>query len=381
MERKKNLTLLWRRLNGQELGKDVVQVPLYLGKMLDYEAHICCGYDDRLEARIRRTEQAESGLRFVRGPLGHKALLRIPVHLGYLMRKARRIDLLMCFHWRPETFCYILAYKLLHPQGEVYVKLDTETGREWDPTRGRGLARLLRKRVYHFCLRLTDRLTCETSGVYSHLTQSLEYGEALCRKLTLMPNGFDEKSLERLKIKERTFRRKEKLIITAGRLGTGQKNTEMLLNALARTDLRDWKVCLIGGMEKGFEDTVERFFNEHPGKRRQVTFAGQVDNRRELWEWYNRARVFVLTSRRESYGLVLNEAKRFRNYLVSTPVGAAADLIEGGKYGTLVAQEDDGELSRILAQIISGERETDVYRTYDMRQLSYQERIENAWKL
>lgn len=381
MKRKKNLTLLWRKLNEQELGKDVVQVPLHLGKMLDYEVDICCGYNSKLKTRVRQTEQTENNLHFVRGPLGHNALLRIPVHIGYLIRKAHHIDLLMCFHWRLETFCYILIYKFLHPYGKVYVKLDTETGREWDLTRSRCLSRLLRKKVYHSCLKQTDRLTCETSEIYRILTQSREFGKELQYKLALMPNGFDEKGWERLKMKERTFTQKEKLIITVGRLGTRQKNTEMLLNALAITDLQDWKVCLIGSMEKEFEKTVEAFFKEYPEKQLQVTFAGQIDSKRQLWEWYNHARVFVLTSRWESYGLVLNEAKRFRNYLVSTPVGAAADLTEEGKYGTLIPQEDAKELSQILTQIINEERNIDVYQTYDIQQLSYQNTIEKAWKL
>lgn len=43
-ERKKRLTLLWRKLNSLEFGKDVVLVPYYLGQALDYDVEICCGY-------------------------------------------------------------------------------------------------------------------------------------------------------------------------------------------------------------------------------------------------------------------------------------------------------------------------------------------------
>ena len=82
------------------------------------------------------------------------------------------------------------------------------------------------------------------------------------------------------------------------------------------------------------------------------------------------------TSRRESYGLVLNEAKRFRNYIISTRTGAAEDLIEQEKYGYFIEQEDNIGLSKILSQIVNKQINIDVYHNYDSQKLSYQNMIE-----
>ena len=74
-------------------------------------------------------------------------------------------------------------------------------------------------------------------------------------------------------------------------------------------------------------------------------------------------------------GIVLNEAKRFRNYMVSTDVGGARDLIEQEKYGSFVKQEDGIDLSRILSLIVNDRINIDVYQDFDIRRLSYQREI------
>ena len=52
MEQKKNITLLWRKLNSLEFGKDVVLVPYYLGQALGYQVEICCGYSEEIATQI-----------------------------------------------------------------------------------------------------------------------------------------------------------------------------------------------------------------------------------------------------------------------------------------------------------------------------------------
>ena len=57
MERKKNITLLWRKLNSLEFGKDVVLVPYYLGQALGYQVEICCGYSEEVATQISKEQK------------------------------------------------------------------------------------------------------------------------------------------------------------------------------------------------------------------------------------------------------------------------------------------------------------------------------------
>ena len=374
MEQKKNITLLWRKLNSLEFGKDVVLVPYYLGQALGYQVEICCGYSEEIATRISKRQKKD--LHFVRRPLGYKPLQRIPIYVKYLWQNASRINLLMCFHWRLETFVNILLYKILNRDGLIYVKLDTESGKEWDLSRCSFIGRTIRKIIYNSCLSKVNVISCETSQPYNSLCHNKYFGDQLRKKLVLMPNAFDEAHLNILRIKERMYDEKENLMITVGRLGTSQKNTEMLLKALEDVDLKEWKFCFIGPIENDFNSIIEQFYKNYPSKRKQIIFKGKIDNKKELWEWYNKAKIFVSTSRRESYGLVLNEAKRFRNYIISTRTGAAEDLIEQEKYGYFIEQEDNIGLSNILSQIVNKQINIDVYHNYDSQKLSYQNMIE-----
>lgn len=96
------------------------------------------------------------------------------------------------------------------------------------------------------------------------------------------------------------------------------------------------------------------FYKKHFQKA-SVKFIGPIYDKSQQWEYYNSAKVFVLTSRWESYGLVLAEARRFGCYLVSTDVGAARDLIGDNENGEYVNQEDVVDLRQKLQQIIDGE--------------------------
>lgn len=372
-ERKKRLTLLWRKLNSLEFGKDVVLVPYYLGQALDYDVEICCGYSEEV-ARLLPS-MTKKGLIFTKQPLGHNPYRRILVYIKYLLQNASRIDLLVCFHWKLETYVNILLYKLLNKHGQIYIKLDTGSGQEFNLDKHSFLGKALRKMIYTKCLKKITALSCETSQAYDFLCYDNDFSKIMLQKLVLLPNAFDEEAFVASGVSERKFQQKENLIITVGRLGTHQKNTEMILDALGCMELKEWKFVLIGPVENQFRQAIEEFYQKYPEKKEQVVFAGKIESKKELWEWYNRAKVFVCTSRWESYGIVLNEAKRFRNYMVSTDVGGARDLIEQEKYGSFVKQEDGIDLSRILSLIVNDRINIDVYQDFDIRRLSYQREI------
>ncbi len=373
MKQKKVLTLMWRRLNFMEFGKDVILLPYYLGLAMGYRVEICCGYADELEKQVSKEEKAD--LKFIRRNLTYNPYQRTLVYLKYLFQNSLHIDLLMCFHWRLETFIIILYHRLFNKTGQIYVKLDTATGIEWDLSYRNFISKTLRKWVYKICLKKVNLLSCETLLGYQNLCGNEDFGAMLKQKLVMMPNSFDEPHLKELNMKERSYSQKENLMITVGRLGTHQKNTEMLLNALANMNLERWKFCFIGPVEESFQTLVSDFFSRYPEKKECVEFVGPQYDKKILWEYYNRAKVFVCTSRWESSGIVFNEAKRFRNYIVSTQVGEAVDLIEERKYGVFIGQEDVLGLSDVLADIVNGRRCVDVYQDYDTKQLSYQNNV------
>lgn len=368
------LTMIFNSFEHEHLGKDPFLVPYYLGKYLRCETNIVY-----LKTKTNYSlPPVVRGVRLV--PLGSKISvpifqsLRILNLLWYLLWNARKIDLLMCFHIHLQTELMVIVYKLLNKNGKSYVKLDLS--RIAPPPKRFSFKYKVGDLLAGRFIRSVDRVSCETCSGFEALQKSESPRYQFGEKLVLMPNGFDEETFQSYHIHEKTFEEKENLIITVGRLGTPQKNTEMFLRALSQVDLKDWKVALVGSVENSFQPVIDAFFKDNPDKAKNVVFVGAIYDKQKLWEYYNRAKVFVLTSRWESYALVLNEAKRFRNYLVSTDVGAFRDLSENGKYGTSVPIDDDKRLAEVLEKIVLGEIDMNVYKDLNLESLAWEKMVQ-----
>ena len=365
--KKKQLHLFFNHFEQEHFGKDVFLVPYYLGKRLNCEVTIVYP----LTKTNKSFPSVMYGVHLVPLKLihGFPWWIRNIKNLFYLWKNAQKIDILMCFHHTPLTEFRVLLYKHFNPNGVAYVKLDM--GKMEDFYSSKELNNPFRRKLTSNFLDKVDILSCETTGIYNLLKTTsnpkFQYGN----KLVLMPNGFDEELLCSYNIKEKSFEEKENLMITVGRLGTSQKNTEMILRALSKVDMHDWTFYLIGSVEKDFEAVIETFYQENPDKRDSVVFTGPIYDKKQLWEYYNRAKVFVLTSRWEGSPIVFPEAKRFCNFIVSTEVWAYYDITDRGRLGFPIPQEDDVTLASVLAEITSGNRIINICGEYDVQQLSW----------
>jgi glycosyltransferase involved in cell wall biosynthesis len=178
-----------------------------------------------------------------------------------------------------------------------------------------------------------------------------------------MYSGFDKELFNQYSIHKKQFNEKENIIITVGRLGSMQKNTEMLLEAASNIVYKNWKIVLIGPIEKREQDLqkkIDVFYSNNPGLKDKVIFTGPIYDKKELWNWYNRAKVFVLTSIYESFGIVLNEALFFQNYIVTTEVGASKEMLQMG-YGQIIPQRDAAYLANVLQRLIDENKLENLY--------------------
>jgi glycosyltransferase involved in cell wall biosynthesis len=149
----------------------------------------------------------------------------------------------------------------------------------------------------------------------------------------------------------------------------------MLLNALSKVALGNWSVYLLGPINADFQNHIQLFYQANPDKIDAIKFIGPVMDRKSLFEYYNRAKVFVLTSDWEGYPIVFPEAKRFRNYIVATNLASSKDVVENDKYGVCVPVNDHNKLAVVLDEIISGKRHVDVYEDFEVNEISWKNLI------
>jgi glycosyltransferase involved in cell wall biosynthesis len=134
----------------------------------------------------------------------------------------------------------------------------------------------------------------------------------------------------------------------------------------------NWKCYLIGPIESDFRKDIDDFFINNPHLKKSVIFTDAINDKKELWEYYNRSKIFIFASMFESYCLAFNEAKRFGNYIITTNVGAAGDIIQNEEFGEFVEQDDDVTMAKKIQNVIDGKTDiSHVYDRFDISSLSW----------
>ena len=364
MRRKdKVLTLYFTNVEEIHLGKDVFLAPYYLGKELGYKVRIIYPMTE-----TNRTLPSEyRGVQLLpmkmRGDVIHSRLMRRLVMLSMWFRYIMHSDVFMIFHYYDMRTPYMgVFYKLLHPHGKLYVKMDASLIALKDVDDYRNWCEKAYKNFWHWMFaKVVNCITCETRASYNLIMHSRATMYKFRNQLFIMPNAFDDETLAKMNIQVKTFGEKKNQFITVGRIGAPEKNNEMLLKALEKVNMEEWSMIVVGPYDESFAQKISAFYRKNPDKRQCVKFLGNVSDKKNLWELYNKSKVFVFTSKTESSALVFVEANAFHNYIVSTNVGSFLDIVKDGEYGECVQQNDIDDLALKMQNIIEGKTKIDCY--------------------
>ena len=340
----KNLTLIMsiEEIGAVHLGKDVFLFPYYLSKELGYSFNMIltkCAFNEGMPSDYR-------GTKIIR--LDKKDNLRH--YKEYLKSYAKEIDVLLLFHCQTETSILAKIYKKFNKKGKIILKSDANKF----VVNNKLIPLALRKIKYNvffrhkYKIRLFDMIVAETDDIYNLFYKYGLLYTNIRKKLIKIYNGFDENEIIRNEIKIKDFTQKENVIITVGRMGSYQKNSELFIDAIKGMDLKDWRVKLIGP----YTDDFYNYFSENSNSSAEL--PGNIENKKDLYNEYNNAKVFVLTSRWEGFALVLPEAARFGNFIVSTDIGGIKEVTNNGELG-LILDSDINSFREAIRKIVNGE--------------------------
>jgi glycosyltransferase involved in cell wall biosynthesis len=279
--------------------------------------------------------------------------------LKFLFKYGKKIDVLHRFHYSLQTMIYVILYKMINPRGIAYITLDNDLGSlEVYPHS------LLLKHPTNFIrnfiayniieplfLKKVDLLSNETRQGTERLKNLYK---KYANKFFYQPYGIDETFIKERGIRVKNFEEKENIILHVARIGAPQKNQRMLLEAISKVKLSDWRVIIAGPYEEAdeFLKFVDEFFKKYPHLKEKITFLGNIEDREQLYNLYNRAKVFVMTSNFESFGLVMVEAGYFGNYILTTNVISAMDITDNERCGDVVPIGDVEAFARKLQYAI-----------------------------
>lgn len=304
-----------------ELVKDVGQIPYVLGS--EYE-----DIDTKIVASCIKMDgpnhENVKGLKLIHRPmLFHSSEL---TGLIYLLFHSKKIDWLSLHHAGRRSLYWTKLYKFLNPKGKVYLKLDMDfrscdmyDSNEWE------------RSIFTKNTEIIDLITVETQAIKDRIQK---YSE---RDIKILGNGYCKSDIE----PDITAKRKN-TFITVGRLGTEQKATEVLLEAFAQSvQFHDWNLVLVGSIEESFKPQVDSFFMKYPKLKDRVVFKGEINDRTTLYKEYCTARVFLLPSRWESWGLVIGEALSCGlRVIVSNLVPPMKEMTNNQEFGQIVPADD-----------------------------------------
>jgi glycosyltransferase involved in cell wall biosynthesis len=329
----KRLDLIFEKLLNMHLVKDVGQIPYLLGKYFDFSASIVCRNNDVYD----HLRDDVKGLKLI--------FVRWSSYF-HIIRNARKIDVLMQFHIRPKSIYQGILYKLIYPGGFFFLKADLKEALPpfIDGGRRNIISNSYNKVVYSLFSRMVDLVSLETLEVFSGIKSIPDH------KKIYLPNGFDVTLPEQMGVRPKTVAEKRDIILCVARHGTRQKNSELLLRALEKIDdIGTWKLVFVGPATEEFVQLCNNFHLEHPRYADKIILAGEINNRKQLFDYYNDAKIFCLPSRWESWGIVCTEALYFGCALIMTrEVVSSPDLTDRGRVGLLAGNEDADDWARAL---------------------------------
>lgn len=321
------------------LTKDVGMIAYILNKYYQYDSTIVCYQND--EYSYLNNEVKGLKIAFLKKVTGNS----LQDGIIYLIKNARKIDVLHVFHITSKrSLVWILIYKLLNPRGRVYLKLDADNRiKEFDFNK-----KDLKGSIKRFLIKRCKLVSIETEVLYEYIKRYWEIG------IEYIPNGFYDYGVKNVV----DYNEKENIICTVGRIGTYQKATEILLEGfkIAADEIMGWKLKVIGPIEDKFKKFIDEFFCKNPSLKDRIIFTGAIYDRSKLNDEYRKAKIFCLTSRYESFGLVFLEAMINGCYLITSNIDSSLDITDNKRYGDIFSVDSPCELAKCFINRCNSEK-------------------------
>lgn len=255
--------------------------------------------------------------------------------LDYIKENAHKMDYVVLHGYAAEYVDMMFSYKKINPSGKIYMETDANCQSQdrlpWDDY---GYKWLLQN--------------CDVIGASCHKIHKL-LSRKWSNKVEYIPNGYYNFMNLDMKV---DFSKKENIILTVGRIGTEQKNNELLINSFARIhqSFPNWRVVLAGLVRPEFKNFLNDIYMKYPDINLQIEVKGLISNKQTLIELYKKSKIFALTSTFEGgTPNVIAEALHCGCAIITTDIDGALDAVDNNKCGNIIERDDVDRLSNVLS--------------------------------
>lgn len=263
----------------------------------------------------------------------------IETRLKYIYDHAEDIDLFICYGVYGQYIPIVDFYRKVRPDGKVYMA--TDINMPWAD----GISHMYDMPEWRRFLEQCDVIgaSCRKTQRYLNMQWAVSV-ECIRNGWYNAANvDFDD-----------VFDKKENIILTVGRIGTKQKNNEMLLQAFAACsdEISDWRLRLVGDVDPIFKKYIDKFFKIYPHLKDRIDFVGLVEDKLKLAEEYKKAKIFAITSIYEGgTPNVIAEALFAGCYIVTSDIDGALDATDEGRCGQVIPLDDVVALSNSFRRV------------------------------
>jgi glycosyltransferase involved in cell wall biosynthesis len=372
--RKMTFATFFPECQNVHLIKDVGMIPYILERDSGYESYIITYNNDE----YMHLDGAAKGLKmlflkknllspvedfFIRGKgrngfpenwlLDKVKALFSALDLGRLLRKqAGDFDVFQVYHFRYESILAGLLYRLFNRHGILYMKLDINPVvlKQYQDNPGK-MENPFSLSYALFKLASFDIVSVESEKLCDFLKNNHPLFKH-CKMLYLQ-NGIDIAGMPVPSCPGQ----KENIVLHVARMGDPDKGSDNVLEVFQRTasDFPEWTLVLIGSMTEQFAGLYQQFLRKNPGINDRIIYLGLVNDRETIYRYYDRAKILLMPSRRESFGIAAIEACYYGDIIVGSDIPALRTITDEGRLGYLCPTDDLGCLEKRLRKIMSGE--------------------------
>ena len=233
--------------------------------------------------------------------------------IKFIWKESKNYDVINFYFGGRKELLLALIAKISNQKIKVYIKMDLVKDKYLRQINQNKKASVKLLQFFSNLLsNVVDLYTVECKAYVNGLNNVKRFKN----KIKYLPNGYFDDLVELDKNIN-----KEKIILTVGRLGTVEKNTEMLIEAIEHIDsqkLIGWQVYLVGPYTDKFNKYIKEKISNKEYLNKIFVITGNIDDKKELYSLYAKSAVYVLPSIWESWGLALTEAMSFGCYPIVT---------------------------------------------------------------
>ena len=319
-----HLTIVLNRLGTGGVERIALRLANGLAERGNRVSFVLLSTDGALEDQLSPKVEV---IRFGRSLERGAGLLRAAPRLAKLLRRDPP-DVLLS----PGNHMHALMLLAHRLAGDIECTLALKMTNPVERTQVRPVRNRLRRALFRYAARRADLLLMLSEAAVG---EARRIAPGAAAKVQIVANPYVEDALlDRASKREEIASNEPPLLLSVGRL-TPQKDPLMMIEALAGLRSRPWRLVMLG--EGPLADDCRKRA-ETLGIAGRVEFPGFVP---DASPWFEKARVFLLSSRYEELPAVLFEAMAARCPIVSTAASASVvDALDGGKLGRLVPPGD-----------------------------------------